>query len=278
MLASLNDINQNLDPIAFSVGSFDVRWYGLAYLAGFLLGGFVLYRVAKRWKLGISAEDVVTLVVFAACGILLGARLGYCLFYGNGYYLQHPLDILKVWEGGMSFHGGLLGAIVAIILVARYLRIPFLTLADLITIAAPVGLFFGRCANFINGELWGAPTTLPWGVVFATTGGGPLPRHPSQLYEAILEGLVLLVIMLILARRNNPPRPQGTFAGVFMLCYGIFRIAVEFVRVPDVQLGYLAGDWLTMGICLSVPLVVAGVVFLLWAHRAQRPQRGVATQ
>ncbi|MBQ6585776.1 MAG: prolipoprotein diacylglyceryl transferase [Coriobacteriales bacterium] len=278
MLASLNDIYQNLDPIAFSVGSFDVRWYGLAYLAGFLLGGFVLYRVAKRWKLGISAEDVVTLVVFAACGILLGARLGYCLFYGNGYYLQHPLDILKVWEGGMSFHGGLMGAIVAIILVARYLRIPFLTLADLITVAAPVGLFFGRCANFINGELWGAPTTLPWGVVFATTGGGPLPRHPSQLYEAILEGLVLLVIMLILARRNNPPRPQGTFAGVFMLCYGIFRIAVEFVRVPDVQLGYLAGDWLTMGICLSVPLVVAGVVFLLWAHRAQRPQRGVATQ
>ncbi|MBQ6454098.1 MAG: prolipoprotein diacylglyceryl transferase [Coriobacteriales bacterium] len=269
---------QNLDPIAFSVGSFDVRWYGLAYLAGFLLGGFVLYRVAKRWKLGISAEDVVTLVVFAACGILLGARLGYCLFYGNGYYLQHPLDILKVWEGGMSFHGGLMGAIVAIILVARYLRIPFLTLADLITVAAPVGLFFGRCANFINGELWGAPTTLPWGVVFATTGGGPLPRHPSQLYEAILEGLVLLVIMLILARRNNPPRPQGTFAGVFMLCYGIFRIAVEFVRVPDVQLGYLAGDWLTMGMCLSVPLVVAGVVFLLWAHRAQRPQRGVATQ
>lgn len=268
----LNDIYQGLDPIAFSLGPLVVRWYGLAYVLGFVCAAAIIYFVAKRWKLGMSEDNLLTLMVCAIVGVVLGARIGYVLFYGDGYYLSHPLEILAFNQGGMSFHGGLVGLLIGGAVAARMTRIPFLTLADLGSIAAPVGLFFGRCANFVNGELWGAPTDGPLGVVFGGA-AGMMPRHPSQLYEAVLEGLVIFCVLFALSRKR-PPRPQGTFLGAFLVLYGIFRFLIEFVREPDVQLGYLWGGWLTMGQVLSAPLIVAGIALLIWAARTRHPQVG----
>ncbi|WP_418385287.1 prolipoprotein diacylglyceryl transferase [Adlercreutzia sp.] len=268
----LNDIYQGLDPIAFSLGPLVVRWYGLAYVLGFVCAAAIIYFVAKRWKLGMSEDNLLTLMVCAIVGVVLGARIGYVLFYGDGYYLAHPLEILAFNQGGMSFHGGLVGLLIGGAVAARITRIPFLTLADLGSIAAPIGLFFGRCANFVNGELWGAPTDGPLGVVFGGA-AGMMPRHPSQLYEAVLEGLVIFCVLFALSRKR-PPRPQGTFLGAFLVLYGIFRFLIEFVREPDVQLGYLWGGWLTMGQVLSAPLIVAGIVLLIWAARTRRSQAG----
>lgn len=268
----LNDIYQGLDPIAFSLGPLVVRWYGLAYVLGFVCAAAIIYFVAKRWKLGMSEDNLLTLMVCAIVGVVLGARIGYVLFYGDGYYLSHPLEILAFNQGGMSFHGGLVGLLIGGAVAARMTRIPFLTLADLGSIAAPIGLFFGRCANFVNGELWGAPTDGPLGVVFGGA-AGMMPRHPSQLYEAVLEGLVIFCILFALSRKY-PPRPQGTFLGAFLVLYGIFRFLIEFVREPDVQLGYLWGGWLTMGQVLSAPLIVAGIALLIYAARTRHPQAG----
>ena len=268
----LNEIYQNLDPIAFSLGPLVVRWYGLAYVLGFALAAFVIYRVAKRWRLGMTEDDLLTLMVCAIIGVVLGARAGYVLFYGDGYYFAHPLEILAFNQGGMSFHGGLVGLLAGGAVAARLTRVPYLTLADLGAIAAPLGLFFGRCANFVNGELWGAPTDGPWGVVFGGA-AGMMPRHPSQLYEVVLEGLVIFCVLFALSRRL-PPRPRGTFVGAFLVLYGIFRFLIEFVREPDVQLGYLWGGWLTMGQLLSAPLVVAGVALLVYAARRKLSQEG----
>lgn len=268
----LNDIYQGLDPIAFSLGPLVVRWYGLAYVLGFVCAAAIIYFVAKRWKLGMSEDNLLTLMVCAIVGVVLGARIGYVLFYGDGYYLSHPLEILAFNQGGMSFHGGLVGLLIGGAVAARMTRIPFLTLADLGSIAAPIGLFFGRCANFVNGELWGAPTDGPLGVVFGGA-AGMMPRHPSQLYEAVLEGLVIFCVLFALSRKR-PPRPQGTFLGAFLVLYGIFRFLIEFVREPDVQLGYLWGGWLTMGQVLSAPLIVAGIALLIYAERTRHPQAG----
>ncbi len=268
----LDALYQSLDPIALQLGPLAIRWYGIAYILGFVAAAFVLYLVAKRWKIALGSDAVLTIMLCVIIGILLGARLGYCLFYGNGYYLQHPLEILMVTNGGMSFHGGLIGALIAGIVAARLTHVPYLTLADLGAIAAPLGLFFGRCANFVNGELWGAVTDLPWGVVFGGA-AGELPRHPSQLYEALLEGLVIFIVLILLARKQ-PPRPRGTFIGTFLVLYAIFRVLIEFVREPDVQLGYLFGGWLTMGQLLSLPLLIAGVGLLVFAHMKQLPQEG----
>ena len=268
----LNDIYQGLDPIAFSLGPLVVRWYGLAYVLGFVCAAAIIYFVAKRWKLGMSEDNLLTLMVCAIVGVVLGARIGYVLFYGDGYYLSHPLEILAFNQGGMSFHGGLVGLLIGGAVAARMTRIPFLTLADLGSIAAPIGLFFGRCANFVNGELWGAPTDGPLGVVFGGA-AGMMPRHPSQLYEAVLEGLVIFCVLFALSRKR-PPRPQGTFLGAFLVLYGIFRFLIEFVREPDVQLGYLWGGWLTMGQVLSAPLIVAGIALLIYAARTRHPQAG----
>lgn len=268
----LNDIYQGLDPIAFSLGPLVVRWYGLAYVLGFVCAAAIIYFVAKRWKLGMSEDNLLTLMVCAIVGVVLGARIGYVLFYGDGYYLSHPLEMLAFNQGGMSFHGGLVGLLIGGAVAARMTRIPFLTLADLGSIAAPIGLFFGRCANFVNGELWGAPTDGPLGVVFGGA-AGMMPRHPSQLYEAVLEGLVIFCVLFALSRKR-PPRPQGTFLGAFLVLYGIFRFLIEFVREPDVQLGYLWGGWLTMGQVLSAPLIVAGIALLIYAARTRHPQAG----
>ena len=268
----LNDIYQGLAPIAFSLGPLVVRWYGLAYVLGFVCAAAIIYFVAKRWKLGMSEDNLLTLMVCAIVGVVLGARIGYVLFYGDGYYLSHPLEILAFNQGGMSFHGGLVGLLIGGAVAARMTRIPFLTLADLGSIAAPIGLFFGRCANFVNGELWGAPTDGPLGVVFGGA-AGMMPRHPSQLYEAVLEGIVIFCVLFALSRKR-PPRPQGTFLGAFLVLYGIFRFLIEFVREPDVQLGYLWGGWLTMGQVLSAPLIVAGIALLIYAARTRHPQAG----
>lgn len=270
----LNDLYHSLDPVAFVVGPLAVRWYGLAYLAGFVCAYLVIRSLARRWGLGVTDDDLLEVIIGIAFGVILGARLGYVLFYGAGYYLANPLKILAFSEGGMSFHGGLVGAIVGGALACRRLGIPVLTMADMAACAAPMGLFFGRVANFVNGELWGKETSLPWGVMFDQTGGGAVYRHPSQLYEALLEGVVMFCVLWALSRRL-PPRPQGTFIGTFVMLYGCFRFLIEFVRLPDKQLGYLLGtDWLTMGQCLSIPLVVAGLCVLAWAHHAGRPQAG----
>lgn len=268
----LNELYHALDPVALSLGPLTVRWYGLAYLCGFVLAGVVMYRTARRWGLEITADDVLTLVTGLACGVIIGGRLGYVLFYGKGYYLAHPLSILMLSEGGMSFHGGLVGAVVGVYLANRSLGLSFATIADLLSIGAPLGLCLGRCANFVNGELWGKETSLPWGVMFDDTGGGAVYRHPSQLYEALLEGVVIFCVLYVLSRKV-PARPQGTFLGIFLTLYGCFRFLIEFVRLPDEQMGYLAWGWLTMGQVLSVPLVLAGVALLAVTRRRQLPQR-----
>lgn len=269
----LNDIYQAIDPVALTLGPFQIRWYGIAYVVGFVLAAIIITRVAKRWKLSFNADALVTIMLCGVLGIIFGARLGYVLFYGDGYYLAHPLEILAFNQGGMSFHGGFVGALLGGILAAKITHIPYLTLVDLGCIGAPLGLFFGRCANFINGELWGAPTDGPWGVIFGGA-AGLMPRHPSQLYEAVLEGLVLFCVLYALSRKV-PPRPRGTFAGTFLVLYGVFRFLIEFVRQPDAQLGYLWGDWLTMGQLLSVPFFLAGVAALIYSVVAHKPQQGL---
>ncbi len=269
----LNEIYHALDPIAFSIGPFAVRWYGLAYILGFACAGLAIARTSRRWKLRIDEDALITIVFCVIVGVIVGARLGYVLFYGDGDYLRNPLEILALSHGGMSFHGGLLGALAAGAAAARLTGIPYLTLADLGAIAAPIGLFFGRCANFINGELWGATTDAPWGVSFGGAAGDVM-RHPTQLYEATLEGLLLFALLFALSRKT-PPRPRGTFIGAFLVVYGIARFLVEFVRQPDVQLGYLYGGWLTMGQVLSVPLIVAGAAVLALSLAKKLPQQGL---
>ena len=270
----LNDIYQNIDPVLFSAGPFTVRWYGLAYVLGFVCAALVIWRVARRWRVRVDVDSLLTIMFCVIIGVIVGGRLGYVLFYGNGMYLQNPLEILAFNHGGMSFHGGLVGALLAGIVAAKLTGIPYLTLADLGCIGAPLGLLFGRCANFINGELWGAPTDAPWGVVFGGA-AGMMPRHPSQLYEAFLEGIVLFAVLYLLSRAR-PPRSRGTFLGLFLIMYGCFRFIMEFVREPDVQLGYLWGDWLTMGQLLSVPLILVGIGVLVYSLVMNKPQQGLS--
>lgn len=269
----LNDIYQMLDPVALQLGPLQIRWYGLAYVAGFICAFLVLADLSKRWRVRVGEDAFFVIVFCVVIGVILGGRLGYVLFYGDGYYLQHPAEILAFNKGGMSFHGGLIGVLLGGLVASKITHIPFLTLADMGAVGGAVGLFFGRCANFVNGELWGAPTDLPWGVVFGGAAGS-MPRHPSQLYEAVLEGIVIFCVLFALSRKN-PPRPRGTFIGLFLTMYGTFRFLVEFIREPDVQLGYLWGGWLTMGQLLSVPLIVAGIAVLIYAVKMKLPQQGL---
>lgn len=268
----LNDIYQLIDPVIVSVGPLSVRWYGVAYVVGFILAGLVVYFYARHWKLRFSGYDVLVFVCYCAFGVIIGARLGYCLLYGDGYYLANPMEILALGNGGMSFHGGLVGIVVAGVIYSLVYNVPFLTLADLVSCGVPLGLLFGRCANFVNGELYGAPTTLPIGVDF--TGSG-IMYHPSQLYEALLEGLVIFLVLFALSRKSNPPRPRGFFLGTFLMLYGVFRILIEFVRLPDVQIGYFFGTWGTMGQLLSLPMVVVGICLIAWSCVRKLPQRGM---
>lgn len=267
----LNDLYHMLDPVAFSAGPITIYWYGIAYVVGSILAGFVLYRVQRRWNMGLTVDDVWMLVTGAVFGLIIGGRLFYVIFYGDGYYFTHPLEIFATNQGGMSFHGGLVGGLVGGYIVCRILKLSAWTIADLAIIGVPLALALGRCANFVNGELWGKPTDLPWGVVFGGS-AGEIPRHPSQLYEAFLEGIVLFVILYSMSRKKKLP-PQGAFIGTFVLGYGVVRFLIEFVRVPDAQLGYLFGGFITMGQLLSLPLIVIGAALLFYAYKASRPQR-----
>jgi phosphatidylglycerol---prolipoprotein diacylglyceryl transferase len=256
------------DPVLVQVGPFAVRWYALAYIVGILAGWLYVRAIIRAEKLWgapapLSVTDYDDFVLWATFGIILGGRIGYVLFYNPGYFFAHPADIVQLWKGGMSFHGGFLGCVAAVIAFARRRDIPFLSLGDLTCAAAPIGLFLGRIANFINGELWGRPSDLPWAMVFPN--GGPLPRHPSQLYEAGLEGLVLFAVLAALVRAGALKRP-GTITGAFALGYGIARLTSEFFREPDAQLGFLWGG-LTMGMLLSLPLILAGIAFIVVAQR-----------
>ncbi len=271
----LDSLYHALDPVMFSIGPLEIRWYGIAYILGFLFASILIKRIARRWKLRFSLDALLTIVCCTIVGVIVGARHGFCLFYGNGYYFAHPLEIFAFHQGGMSFHGGLVGALITGIIAAKLTNIPYLTLADLGVIVAPIGLFLGRCANFINGELWGDVTDLPWGVIFGGQ-AGLLPRHPSQLYEAILEGIILFIILFSLSRKL-PPYPRGTFLSIFLLLYGVFRFIVEFVRQPDIQIGYLMGNWLTMGQVLSLPLIIAGVAVLIFSIKHKLPQQGLCS-
>ncbi len=261
-----------LDPILFSIGPASVRWYGVLFVVGFVIAWLLGRYRARKPGSGWTSDDVIDLILYAAVGLLVGGRVGYVLFYGMDNLLADPLYLFKITEGGNSFHGGLVGVLVALWIFGRAKGRNFWDVTDFLVPLVPLGLFFGRIGNFINGELWGAPTDLPWGIVFPS--GGPEPRHPSMLYEAILEGLVLFAILWIYSARK-PPRMAAS--GVFLLGYGVFRTLVEFVREPDAHIGYLAGGWLTMGMLLSAPMIVAGVVLIVLAYRDPRwPEVGGA--
>ena len=253
-----------IDPILIEIGPFAIRWYALAYVVGIVLGWRYTIRLARHSPAGIEVRDIDDYIVWLTLGIIIGGRLGYTMFYKPGYFLAHPLEILATWQGGMSFHGGLLGVLIATALFARRRQISLFSLGDIICAAVPIGLLLGRIANFVNGELFGRASDVPWAMVFPH--GGPYARHPSQLYEAALEGVVLLAILAWLAYRTRALERPGLIAGVFFAGYGTARIIVEFFREPDSHLGFLAAG-ATMGQLLSLPLVIFGAWLI---HRAMK--------
>ena len=258
----------DFDPVLVQIGPFAIRWYALAYIAGILLGWLyarALIRADRLWggKAPMTTTDFDDFILWVTLGIILGGRIGYVLFYNLPYFVAHPQEIFEIWHGGMSFHGGFTGCVLAVVLFARKRGISILSLGDVTCAVGPIGLFLGRIANFINGELWGRPSDLPWAMVFPT--GGPMPRHPSQLYEATLEGLVLLVVLALVIRAGALRRP-GLVIGCFAVGYAIARVICEFFREPDAQLGFLWGGT-TMGMLLSVPLFLAGLAFIAYARK-----------
>ncbi len=288
MFAFLNQ--PDISPIILQLwGPFAVRWYSLMYVLGFLFSYLFIYRQIKKGKIKVTDTELSDVVFYAFLGVILGGRLGYVLFYNLGYYLQNPQDIIKIWEGGLSFHGAFIGVIVSEWIYTILKKKNYLNIADIFIVPVPFCLFLGRWGNFVNGELWGKPTAVPWGMQFRTvpqnrwfpiaepwvqelmkkTGMSPesgqnlvnLPRHPSQLYEMALEGLLLFIILLLVSRLKNKPR--GLVFSVFFLGYGAARFFVEFFREPDSQLGYLAGGWLTMGMVLSLPMILIGITGII---------------
>lgn len=263
----------SIERVALAIGPLEVHWYGLMYLVGFVAAWWLGRRQASRPGSGWSAQQVDDLVLYCVLGVVVGGRLGYMFFYGTAQLLSDPLSLFRVWQGGMSFHGGLVGVLTAVWLLARRYRMGFLQIGDFLAPLVPLGLGAGRIGNFINGELWGRPTEVAWGMQLpcwrfpdhCPAGGEWSPAvHPSQLYEAGLEGLVLFVILWLFSSRA---RPQGAVSGLFLLGYGVFRFLVELVRQPDAHLGYLAWGWVTMGQILTLPMLVAGILLLVVAYR-----------
>ncbi|MGM0702484.1 MAG: prolipoprotein diacylglyceryl transferase [Pseudomonadota bacterium] len=250
----------DIDPVAISLGPFQVHWYGLMYVVGFVAAWFLGRRRAARF--GLTDDDVGDMLFYAALGVVFGGRLGYALFYGLGQWADDPLWIVRVWDGGMSFHGGLVGVLLAALWFARKKGLAFVTLTDFVAPLVPIGLGAGRIGNFINRELPGRVTELPWGMPFP--GMGPEPRHPTSLYEAALEGAVLFAVLWFV---SASPRRRGLVSGLFLTLYGVFRFGVEFVRLPDAHIGYIAFGWMTMGMLLTLPMIAVGAALIVWSRK-----------
>ncbi len=261
-----------LSPVALDLGIFELRWYSLGYLAGIFIGYWYLLKLIKQPGAPLARRHADDLVFYSSLGIIFGGRLGYVLFYNLGYYLQHPLDILKLWDGGMSFHGGVIGVTIGILYLARKHGLNWLRVHDYVACCTPIGLGLVRVANFVNGELWGAPTNVPWAVRFPEMIGGTLQlgpgRHPTQLYEALLEGVVLFAILAFMFWKTKARYEPGKLVGAFILFYGLFRFAVEFIREPDSQLvGFAQATGLHMGQWLSVPMILGGAYLMATAAK-----------
>ena len=255
----------NIDPVALSIGPLDIHWYGLMYLIGFGGAYWLMLRRAATSNGEWNKDQVADLIFYSAVGVVAGGRFGYVLFYNFGKFLDDPLWLFAVWEGGMSFHGGLLGVLVACVLFGRRYKKTFLQITDFGAPMVPIGLMTGRLGNFIGGELWGRTTDVPWGMVFPK--GGPLPRHPSQLYEMFLEGIVLFLLLWIFSRK---PRPAMAVSGLFLIGYGVFRFSVEFVREPDTHIGFDLLGWMTRGQILCVPMILGGMALMYLAYKRQQ--------
>lgn len=249
----------NISPVAFTIGVFSIRWYALAYLLGILSAWYFTKHNIKKYNLGITSNQLDDLVFYTTLGILLGGRLGYVLFYGNGYFLRNPAEIFAVWHGGMSFHGGIIGVILALYLFSRKEQFSFLKITDIVALYVPIGIFLGRIANFINGELWGRVTDVPWAVKFPD--GGYLPRHPSQIYEASCEGILMLIILNFLWRKPYVRQHSGIISACFLILYAVSRMCMEFFREPDMQIGFLFAH-ITLGQILSIPCLLLGLFVL----------------
>ncbi len=267
--------NLGLDPIALDLGFFQLRWYSLGYLAGIIVGWWYLLKLIDRPGAPMARRHADDMVFYATLGILLGGRLGYVLFYRPGFYLENPAEIVQLWDGGMSFHGGVIGTTLGILWMARKHGLNWLRVHDYVACCAPFGLFFVRLANFVNAELWGRPTSVPWAVVFPT--GGEVPRHPSQLYEAVLEGPVLFLILWYLFWKTNARYQPGKLVGTFILVYGLARFAVEFVRQPDAGLENLSWG-LSMGQTLSTPMILGGIYLIATAKGRRQRVESIAGQ
>ncbi len=255
----------DIHPIAFQIGPIKVHWYGIMYLVGFAGAWLLALYRSRKPNSGWNADQVSDLIFYSALGVILGGRIGYMLFYDLPNFLHNPLIIFRIWDGGMSFHGGLIGVMIAMFLFCRKTKKRFFTVADFTVPLVPIGLAAGRLGNFINGELWGRVTTMPWGMVYPNA--GPLPRHPSEIYEFLLEGVALFIILWVYSRK---PRPTMAVTALFLLGYGCFRFFAEFFRQPDPQLGFIAFGWVTMGQLLSAPMIVIGLWMLIRAYRRKR--------
>lgn len=251
-------LQHNINPVAFSIGGIEMHWYGLMYLVGFAVGWVLARSRAAKPGSGWTPTQVDDLLTWVMLGVIIGGRLGYVLFYDPASYLRDPVEIIRIWHGGMSFHGGLLGALAAFWWFAHSRHKSFWNVSDFVAPLVPQAIMWGRLGNFINGELWGKPSDLPWAIVFKS--GGPIARHPSQLYEALLEGLILFIAIWIYSAK---PRKPGRISGFFAIGYGMARILVEFVRMPDAHIGYLAFGWLTMGQILCLPVIAIGLWLML---------------
>ncbi len=265
-----------IDPVLFELGPLVIRWYALSYIAGILAGWWYLGKLNNKRSQPLSIKAYDDFMLWAVIGIMLGGRLGYVCFYNPDYFMQHPAEILQVWNGGMSFHGGLIGAITAMYLMCRHHKLQFLAVMDLIACITPIGLFFGRIANFINGELYGraVDTFIPWGVIFP---GDDFARHPSQIYEALLEGLLLFLILNIMVHRSTIHKHVGCLSGVFLLGYALSRQFVEFFREPDAHLGFIIGNF-TMGQLLSIPMVLGGIYLIISSRKRALKIRDTGTE
>ena len=260
----------NIDPVAIAIGPLQIHWYALAYVVGFMAAwrlAIYICRLDKNPDIRPNATDIDDYISWAILGVLLGGRIGYVLFYNLPTYIDHPSEALKIWHGGMSFHGGVIGVIISLVLFSKFKKVPFWRLADIAAAVTPIGFFLGRIANFINGELYGRVSDVSWGVVFQN--GGDIPRHPSQIYEAITEGLLLFIILFTLIHFKTLRERAGTLSAFFMIGYGVFRFGCEFFREPDVQLGFIVEE-VTMGQILCIPMIVAGLVFYFLAGRRWR--------